>query len=221
MIAEEPILQNIPDLSVSTGKTMSFIIETILGVSTAFKKAIKQSNLIKPFNENKLTQIFVEQIEVRVKPNPFVGVKNQYSDLFFGTKGIPDFYFHVVEEGISHLPLFVVESKRLPSPSYEKEYVIGEKRNGGIERFKLEKHGKGLTNCGMLGFIEKDRLDFWLKSVNIWIEELSKFDNSWKIDEKLREVSGQSCNMHLNSIVHTLNSGDMLLHHFWIILNDD
>jgi len=216
MIAEEPIHNNRPNLSSADGKAIDYLLGIIMETSGPFKRASTQLDLIKPLNENKLTQIFVEQLEVKIKPNPFIGVKNQYSDLFCGTKGVPDFYFHVVEEGVTHKPLFVVEAKRLPSPTYEKEYVIGENYNGGIERFKLEKHGKGLPCCGILGFIEKEDAAFWLKSVNIWIEDLSKSDKFWNTDEVLTETNGQLYYTHLKSNVHTLKSGDIVLHHFWI-----
>ncbi len=138
MTAEELNIANaiLPEISSDQGKTISIIIEAIQAACPSFKKTITQKNLQLPLNENKLTQILVEQIEVKIKSQPAIGVKNQYSDIFLGTKGIPDFYFHTVEEGATHEPLFVVESKRLPSPTFEKEYVIGATKNGGIERFK-------------------------------------------------------------------------------------
>ncbi|MDB5089378.1 MAG: hypothetical protein JWR09_3372 [Mucilaginibacter sp.] len=217
MIAEEPIYNSAPSLSISAGKTIEYLVGMIAATITPFKTAIRQSNLIKPLNENKLTQIFLEQLEVKIKPNPFIGVKNQYSDIFLGTKGIPDFYFHVVEENVVHTPLFIVESKRLPSPSYEKEYVIGENKNGGIERFKLEKHGKGLVQCGMLGFIEKEEISFWLKAINNFIEDLSESDAFWNKDEILSiDVNNDLHYAYLKSIAHTLKAGDKLLHHFWV-----
>jgi len=113
MIAKENINNAvIPNLSLPDGKTLNYLLDAIIAASEPFKKASNQSNLVKPLNENKLTQILVEQIEVKIKPHPFIGVKNQYSDLFCRTTGIPDFYFHVVEEGVAHLPLMIVESKR-------------------------------------------------------------------------------------------------------------
>jgi hypothetical protein len=204
-------------LSISAGKTIEYLVGMITATITPFKTTIKQSNLIQPLNENKLTQIFLEQLEVKIKPNPFIGVKNQYSDVFLGTKGIPDFYFHVVEENVVHAPLFIVESKRLPSPTYEKEYVIGKNKNGGIERFKLEKHGKGLLQCGMLGFIEKEEISFWLKAINKFIEDLSESDPFWNKDEVLSaEINSELHYAYLKSTAHTLKAGDKLLHHFWV-----
>lgn len=219
MTAEDlNIITNVilPEISSDPGKTISIIIEAIQAACTPFKKASTQSNLELPLNENKLTQILVEQIEVKLKIQPAIGVKNQYSDIFLKTKGIPDFYFHTVEEGATHEPLFVVESKRLPSQTFEKEYVIGETQNGGIERFKIEKHGKGLSQCGMVGFIENFTCDYWLKTINKWILDLSKIGSDWYADEILIEFENSGSCYYSTSIAKRVSSNPVLLHHFWI-----
>ncbi len=206
----------LPEISSDPGKTISIIIEAILAACTPYKKASTQSNLRLPLNENKLTQILVEQIEVKIKDQPAIGVKNQYSDIFLGTKGIPDFYFHTVEEGATHQPLFVVESKRLPSQTFEKEYVIGETQNGGIERFKIEKHGKGLFQSGMVGFIEKYTPDYWIKIINDWIVELSKIDSNWFADEILIESENSDSCCYSTSQVKRISKEPLLIHHFLV-----
>lgn len=207
----------LPEISSKSGKTIGFILQAIKDACSPFKKASSQSNLKKPLNENKLTQIFVEQIEVKIKSYPYISVKNQYSDLFYNTKGIPDFYFHIVEEGVTHEPLFVVESKRLPSQTFEKEYVIGENSNGGIERFKSEKHGKGLNQCGLLGFVESNNSEFWLNTINNWIQELSDTNADWKNDEVLflKEIHKDYTYLVSNANRH---SDILKLHHFLVVL---
>ncbi len=205
-----------PEITSDPGKTISIIIEAIQAACTPFKKASTQSNLQLPLNENKLTQILVEQIDVKLKRQPAIGVKNQYSDIFLGTKGIPDFYFHTVEEGATHEPLFVVESKRLPSQTFEKEYVIGEKQNGGIERFKIEKHGKGLSQCGLVGFVENVTCDYWLQTINKWIIELSETNADWHSDEVLVEYTNSDSYFYSISTVKRISSEPVLLHHFWV-----
>jgi hypothetical protein len=205
----------LPEISSESGKTIEFILQTIKDACLPFKKTCTQTNLKKPLNENKLTQIFVEQIEVKIKSHPCIGVKNQYSDLFYNTKGIPDFYFHIIEEGVTHEPLFIVESKRLPSPSFEKEYVIGDNANGGIERFKIEKHGKGLNQCGLLGFIEINNSNYWLKTINFWIQELSNNNGNWRNDEVLTLIDNYNDYTYLVSSAH--RPIDIVsLHHFWV-----
>lgn len=206
----------LPEISSDLGKTISIIIEAIQGACTPFKKASTQSNLLLPLNENKLTQILVEQIDVKLKRQPAIGVKNQYSDIFLGTKGIPDFYFHTVEEGATHEPLFVVESKRLPSKTFEKEYVIGEAQNGGIERFKIEKHGKGLSQCGMVGFIENFTCDYWIKVINKWICDLSTQRTDWSDTEVIHEEINSENYCYCISISTRLTLSAIYLHHFFI-----
>ncbi len=219
MTSEENVsTTDVPILTDCIGETLNNILNCLKITCVFFKKAIDQSDLLKPLNEDKLTQIFVEQVECKIKSIPNIGVNNQYSDIFFGTKGIPDFYFHIVEEGAVHKPLFVVESKRLPAPEKyrEKEYVIGEKKNGGIERYKIEKHGKGLDVCGMLGFIEKEDASYWLSKINEWIEELSLSDSFWNKDEILIEDEIKDNYSYFNSIAHRQTENDLTLYHLWV-----
>ena len=74
---------------------------------------------------------------------------------------------------------FSIEAKRLPTPGAgrEKEYVIGSKKNGGIERFKIGKHGSHLKHGGMIGFIQKNSVEYWNKKINEWILELTRKNN--------------------------------------------
>src|SRR5690606_10369578 len=127
MIAEEySHIKLTPSLSNQEGKTITFITECVKKTCVSCKKALNQPNLKLPLNENKYTQIFVEQVEVFLKSHPNIGVKNQYSDTFNRTKGIPDFYFHKVEEGVHNEPLMVWEAKILTTSfpkKREKEYV--------------------------------------------------------------------------------------------------
>ena len=221
MIVEEnyKTIQQEPELTDSEGVTITKIIGCMKRAVLSFKNACSQKNLHRPLNENKLTQIYVEQIEVFVKPIPNLGIKNQYSDTFFGTRGVPDFYFHIVEEGVHHKPLFVVEAKVLPAPppkSREREYVKGGSKNGGIERFKIEKHGKGFDDCGMVGFVEKETFTFWLQNINTWILDLTTTNNFWQADEKLETVESTEDFMHLKSIAHRKSQKDIRLQHLWI-----
>jgi len=222
MTAEENQLSNnTPSLTNQEWKTINFIYDCLKKACSPFKKALSQTNLHLPLNENKLTQIFVEQIEVFVKSHPNIGVKNQYSDTFQGTKGIPDFYFHNVEEGVHNAPIMVWEAKILTNSlgaKREMEYVKGEKNNGGIERYKTEKHGKRMAECGLLGFVEKENFTHWTTTINNWIKDLAKTNNAWNIDEILSEIESDSDYCVLKSIAHR-NSDDINLSHLWVTVN--
>lgn len=222
MLAEEySNINSTPFLSNQEGKTISFIYECLKKSCIPFKKASSQPNLKLPLNENKYTQIFVEQIEVFVKSHPNIGVKNQYSDTFYGTKGVPDFYFHKVEEGVHNEPLMVWEAKILSTSlgkKREKEYVIGDNKNGGIERFKTEKHGKGQNKCGLLGFVENEDFRHWNVTINIWIDDLTMTNTDWKKDEVLSEIEAAVDFCILTSIAHR-ESDDINLTHLWVSIN--
>jgi len=220
MIAEEYYYHQKPEISIPKGKTISFIVKTIKEVPVYFISALKNTDITKPLNENKLTQVLVEQINAILLEKEFsILAQNQYSDLFYGTKGIPDFYFYESEKGKTNKPLFIVESKILPSPppkKREKEYVIGESKNGGIERFKTEKHGKGLNKCGIVGFVESESFEFWKDKVNSWINELSNSDDFWNEDERIIMKENVDISAFSHSIAHRKEEKDLLLYHFWI-----
>lgn len=224
MIAEEYYYHQEPKTSIPKGKTISFIVKTIKEIPTYFISALKNTDITKPLNENKLTQVLVEQINaVLLEKEYSILVQNQYSDLFYDTKGIPDFYFYESEKGKTNKPLFIVESKILPSPppkTREKEYVVGGNKNGGIERFKIGKHGKGLNNCGIVGFIENESSEFWKNKVNSWINDISHNDDLWNKDERIIMKENKDNSAFLHSIVHRKETNDLLLYHFWITTNN-
>jgi hypothetical protein len=225
MIAEENSNQNSNvALTGAENATLNRILTSMKLAVAPFKQAYSQANLCHPLNENQMTQILVEQIEAQRKRGLMqsIGVKNHYSDIFEGTKGIPDFYFHKVEEGKTHRPLLVVESKRLPAPNSlrEKEYVVGNSNNGGIERYKTEKHGKGFSFCGMVGFVEEKTFRHWQTTINQWIIDLSQGDNFWKNDEILLTSPNehQSDYCVLRSTAHRNSAENVRLYHLWISL---
>jgi len=220
MIAEEYYQHNNPNISIPKGKTVSFIIQTIQEVPQYFVLALKNPEIKLPLNENKLTQILVEQINsLLLEKGVSILAQNQYSDLFYATKGIPDFYFKEIEKGKTDKPLYIVESKILPSPppkDREKEYVIGEKQNGGIERFKIHKHGKGLNDCGIVGFVIENDFEYWKNKINNWIYELSKIDDFWSENEEVKLINKTNDFAFIHSIAHRKKDNDISLSHFWI-----
>ncbi len=218
MLADHQPHSLLPKTSVPRGSTIKNLLHCFSCTVVFFQKAVNQPDLKRPLNENKLTQIFVEQLRIQMRKQEFyIDVSNQYYDVFFGSKGIPDLYFYMPEEGASNLPLFVFEIKRLPSvSSEEREYVIGAKNNGGIQRFKNEKHAKGIGKCGIIAFVEEGELCSWQPIINGWINGLISKNAEWKSTEVLKLVKGGNKSYQMISIVSTASGIAKELHHFWL-----
>lgn len=224
MVAEEVLntleSRYIPQMSITGSKTVACIIKSFIK-TVPFFKACLLPEYLQNLNEDKYTQILVEQIDIQLRTLSYpLGVKNQYHDIHYGGRGISDFYFHPLEEGRYTGSLFSVEAKRLPLPALprEKEYVIGTNHNGGIERYKLEIHGKGLLDCGLVGYIENESFEHWKDSINNWINELSEGTPGWEETELLDEINTQLEYSQLISIVLRKTESKLNLHHFWIRL---
>lgn len=223
MIAEENLFMGETSQVRISNNSVILLFYNLMKQTVPNFKSYVQSNFYvkKRLNEDDFTQIFVEQAQILIRKNDYpFNISSQYRDITNLSKGFSDFYFYPNEQGISTASIFSVESKRLPSPekTREKEYVIGEKNNGGIERYKTEKHGKGLNECGMLGFIEKETSAYWLTTINSWIDDLSNSNNTWNKDEILIESEKQNNYNYLKSIVHRKTSNDIVLHHIWIVV---
>ncbi|MDR2409820.1 MAG: hypothetical protein LBE13_17155 [Bacteroidales bacterium] len=226
MIADEkPPINESPDLTNTDDTIVDLIKSCIENAIIPFRKARTKQYKNISLNENELTQILVHQIEPQIKKRrlDFLEVDKQYYDTYFGTKGVSDFYFHISEECIDHIPLYVVEAKRLPAPDNknqrEKEYVVGGENNGGIERYKTKKHGKWLSKSGMIGFVEEDSFHDWLDKINGWIVDLSGANEFWYDDETLIMKRDNVEYCYLLSIVHrTSRDNNMDLSHWWINL---
>jgi hypothetical protein len=225
MIADEKLfIDEHPDLTGAEGTIIDLIKWCIEKSITPFIKVKKKQYNAISLNEDKLTQILVHQIEPQIKKYcESFEVDKQYYDTFHGTKGVSDFYFHKSEEGVDHEPVFVVESKRLPAPDNfkerEKEYVVGGENNGGIERYKIKKHGKWLSMSGMVGFVEQDSFSEWVNRINTWIIDLSGANEYWSDDEILAMERKNIEYCYLTSIAHRKSKGnDIDLSHWWINL---
>ena len=76
-------------------------------------------------------------------------------------------------------PILIVECKRLPTPSNdrEKEYASGgTRRSGGIQRFKLGLYASGDTEAVIVGYIQQQTAQFWRVQINRWISEFVESD---------------------------------------------
>lgn len=220
MIAEENLsMGEKPTVSISNKNVVRLVNKLMKQTVPIFKSyLISGFHKKKRLNEEELTQLFTKQAQILIrKENYPFNVEGEYKDVYNLSKGFSDFFFYPNEQNVSTSSIFSVESKRLPSPerSREKEYVIGDKNNGGIERYKTEKHGKGLNECGLLGFMEREDSKYWIKTINGWIEDLAKWNNVWNKNETLKEVETGIDYCCLKSVAHR-KSDDINLDHIWI-----
>lgn len=133
-----------------------------------------------------------------------------------------------------HKVICFVEAKRLPTPPprskrEETEYVYykDKVKQGGIERFKTEKHAgkEKLSFSIMLGYIQKETIEHWYSEVNKWIDgQITNSSNqeiSWINQDKLiHDKTFQRNKVTKYNSTHsrkTLN--DLKLLHYWIDLN--
>ncbi len=126
-------------------------------------------------------------------------------------------------------PFLVLEGKRLPAPSHEreKEYVTGgeESTSGGIQRFKLGLHGAGMNPVAMIGYIQKRSASDWHREINDWISRLCSGEESdgcvWNENEKLEQFEEDKSNGISNCrSVHKRTGrelGDEIeIYHLWV-----
>ncbi len=127
-------------------------------------------------------------------------------------------------------PILVLEGKRLPAPSSdrEKEYVTGkERKSGGIQRFKLGMHGAKLNLAAMIGYVQERSAHDWYDKINEWILELVsetiRDDCTWTDSETL-ELLEEDMVKHIASYrsIHSRTTGnEVVLHHLWIVMNQE
>ncbi len=125
-------------------------------------------------------------------------------------------------------PFLVLEGKRLPAPSTDRqmEYVTGrDRKDGGIQRFKLGLHGAMLQVAVMIGYMQEGSARQWHRTINSWISALvagTVIDGCrWKARERLgplhenkRDRIGACCSEHERS--GSVASDTIQLQHLFI-----
>ncbi len=132
------------------------------------------------------------------------------------------------DTGIDPPRITVFEGKRLSTKLPKKrrrEYVIGREEKGkhvpcgGIERFKLGKHGRRLNHAGMIGYLQDETAENWYAKINSWIFELSdqSGDSTWSEQEKLNLKKNNGRVTEFASVVQRTDS-ELCMTHLWINL---
>jgi hypothetical protein len=126
-------------------------------------------------------------------------------------------------------PLLVIEGKRLPSPSREREreYVSGGVAlSGGIQRFKLGLHGKEHSAALIVGYVQKGDALQWKSLINAWIADLATRQSAeWAATEILFEVEAKNASartryLSKHSRTKECKTQFIEISHFWIQLAD-
>jgi len=127
-------------------------------------------------------------------------------------------------------PFVVLEGKRLPAPSSdrEREYVTGRsKQSGGIQRFKLSLHGARHSVAAIVGYVQSGSLEEWLVRINEWIgTEVENQDapgESWSMAEQLLGFNEDTSSRTGSAFsVHTRTRGaispEIRLRHLWVAM---
>jgi hypothetical protein len=117
------------------------------------------------------------------------------------------------------------EAKRLTEglgKGREKEYVIGPKNGGGIERFKKGVHGGRDQAAAMIGYIQRYDAAHWHPKVNAWIDEQIAQsvdqDLTWNEQDRLQLQGTFSQVTEFNSTSARMQGTPISLSHFWLQL---
>lgn len=202
-----------------------FIEEAIIFVEKNIDKFKNQDNLTE--KEKGLNQQFVICMNSQIKDEAFFFHHEYIEDPSRGDSAQVDVGVIIRDE---QKAFFVLEAKRLTATSLpkkrEKEYVVGRPgktsyiNSGAIERFKKEIHGTGLSNVGIIGYIQTDNYDTWLYKINNWIEEEIKSSSSkllWNYDDKLSKNSSNLLFATYNS-KHQCKTKKISMYHIWVNL---
>jgi len=123
----------------------------------------------------------------------------------------------------------VFECKRLSTDigsERKDEYVTGhENTSGGIQRFKLEAHGKEHGIVGMIGYVQTGTYLSWKETINNCIDDLcGKPDENglcWNKCEHINtlEYDEKNNKYHGKSLHPRKTKPDITIHHLWINMN--
>ncbi len=111
---------------------------------------------------------------------------------------------------------FVIEAKRLTNTlgkEREREYVFGD--GGGIERFKRNLHGKGLSQSAIIGYVQKKDFDYWLTEINSWISESIQSNGLWTLSDKLNGSYTKRLALFTSNNIR-IDETNIRLTHLWI-----
>ena len=186
-----------------------------------FPGFLKQTNTIS-INEDGITsklEIFLQR-QSRLDDEIFMF---QFQTPLSTTKRTTDISVLYTSLFSSVEPFFLIEAKRLPTPGSgrEREYVKG--NHGAIERYKRSQHGKCMELSAIIGYIEDNNFDYWLKEVCSWVTDLINSNTDitidWSNNDLLKFVESFSSSNKYKSQHARKDDCNIGLLHYWIHVN--
>ncbi len=217
---------NIPNPSFEKGtiikKLNKFIWDTLIIFQHEFKGHQKSS-------EDVLSEHLSKTFDFYAKQLPFIFIREAAQIQTKGQNRNVD--IGVFQYYAEQTPFFVIEAKRLPTlpKRREKEYVIGDnlsKPSGGIERFKLNMHGKNLSESAMIGYVQSGDLKKWFHEINKWIEALIKKTNNPDLQWKMGDMLKNKCGFKKEEISHFISENkkndntSIKLYHYFVNMTE-
>ena len=201
---------------------LQFIGEKIEGLSLYYS----QSN--KHIEEESINSIFVQYFNsqlmaVKGGDYPFSFEKHPSDD---DTQSEPDFGVVILNPSKPEEPIFEIEAKRLSENiSSNHQYVYGQNR-GAIERFKKLKHGRKISCCGIVGYVQTPTCLNWFDKINNWITTKIKISQdselTWENQDLLNPTSIDSNDRYIfaKSCSKRNNNTYIEIYHYLINLSD-
>jgi hypothetical protein len=128
-------------------------------------------------------------------------------------------------------PFLVMEGKRLPLPSKqrEREYLTGfDDRSGAVQRFRLCLHGAAHDTAVIIAYLQSGDGATWLESLNKWVGELEVSGDdktcSWTVSDHLSSSSEDTVQRRRTCESTHIRTGEgdprpLRLVHLWITMN--
>jgi hypothetical protein len=214
------LVTTVPQFSIKKGTSISNILNFIFSNLRYFN----QIEFASHYNENLFTQDLVLMLDhIASKSYAPFKFQHQIIDHINNLSNLSRSLDIGVYSNSSNAPILLGEAKRLPLPKKRRrEYVIGKKISGGIERFKREVHAKGHKISFMIGYVEKNDFKYWEKEINNWIKKLAlgkKTKNLWNSKDVLKKVTSNTNKIKCRLISNnkTINN-NIKIHHFWVYI---
>ena len=121
---------------------------------------------------------------------------------------------------------FLIEAKRLPTPGTgrEKEYIEG--NFGGMQRYKKGHHGNGLSDGGLIGYVQDNDCNYWYNQITNWISDLiqncAAIDIEWNSGDLLifdRNLTTTQKYVSTNTRIVNSTKDTIKLYHYLMNLN--